>query len=250
MMPLMRSRPAAAFTFLAALSPLAALAQATTPATTAKPVVHRTTTHTTAAHAANPADNPPGVPKVVGTPKPLYALRYVDIVTGTGPLAAPRKYFTVQYTGWLTNGTKFDSSYDHGAPYSFPYGARQVIPGWDTGFEGMHVGGKRRLYIPYQLAYGETGRPPVIPAKADLIFDLELISFSDTPPARPEPPAPPKPAPDSAQPPTDPTKPTATPPPPGSSSPSSPSANPGAPPPTQSTTPSTQPPTSTNPANR
>jgi peptidylprolyl isomerase len=100
----------------------------------------------------------------------------------------PRKFYTVHYTGWLTDGTKFDSSVDRGTPITFPYGARQVIPGWDTGFEGMHVGGKRRLYIPYQLAYGEPGRPPVIPAKADLIFDIELVDMSDTPPQpKPEP---------------------------------------------------------------
>ncbi|PMY18315.1 peptidylprolyl isomerase, partial [Pseudomonas sp. FW305-3-2-15-A-R2A1] len=84
----------------------------------------------------------------------LYALRYIDIEVGTGPLAETRKFYTVHYTGWLTDGTKFDSSHDHpgGEPIVFPYGGRRVIPGWDTGFEGMHIGGKRRLYIPYQLA--------------------------------------------------------------------------------------------------
>jgi peptidylprolyl isomerase len=138
----------------------------------------------------------------VGIPKTLYALRYVDTVVGTGPLAESTvlgtseadskiKWYTVKYTGWLTNGTKFDSSYDHpGAePITFPAGAHRVIPGWDTGFQGMHVGGKRRLFIPYQLAYGEAGRPPHIPAKSDLIFDIELVSVSDTPPAPKAPPA-------------------------------------------------------------
>jgi peptidylprolyl isomerase len=134
------------------------------------------------APTANPADNPPNVPKVEGTPKNLYALRYIDIVVGTGDPAVARRYYTVHYTGWLTDGTKFDSSVDRGQPITFPYGARQVIPGWDTGFDGMHVGGKRRLFIPYQLAYGEMGRPPVIPAKADLIFDIELVSQSETDP--------------------------------------------------------------------
>ncbi|HMF62781.1 MAG TPA: FKBP-type peptidyl-prolyl cis-trans isomerase [Edaphobacter sp.] len=183
---------------LATLTTGATAQTATAPTATApkKPVAHRTTAATAAkpkpaapvAPVANPADNPPNVPQVVGAPKPLYALRYIDTVIGTGPIAEPRKYYTVHYTGWLTDGTKFDSSVDRGTPITFPYGARQVIPGWDTGFEGMHVGGKRRLYIPYQLAYGESGRPPVIPAKADLIFDIELVNISDTPPQpKPEP---------------------------------------------------------------
>ena len=136
--------------------------------------------------------NPPGVPKVVGLPKTLYSLRYIDTVIGKGELAVPRKWYTVNYTGWLTNGTKFDSSYDRSQPITFPYGARRVIPGWDTGFEGMRVGGKRRLFIPYQLAYGETGNEK-IPAKSALVFDVELLGMSDTPPAPPagaKPPAP------------------------------------------------------------
>ena len=174
----------------------AAMAQ-TLPAPAKKPAVRRPSSTeaksapvAASAPAANPADNPPGVPPVTGAPRPLYALRYVDIAVGTGPAAVPEQYYTVRYTGWTTDGKKFDSSDDHPGkePYTFPYGAHQVIPGWDTGFEGMHVGGKRRLYVPYQLAYGESGRPPVIPAKADLIFDLELVGMSDTPPAPPAPP--------------------------------------------------------------
>ncbi len=142
------------------------------------------------------------MPVVTGVPQALFALKYIDTVVGTGPLAEASvigasqadskvKWYTVHYTGWLTDGTKFDSSYDHpGAePITFPQGGR-VILGWNTGFQGMHVGGKRRLFIPYQLAYGETGRPPVIPPKADLIFDVELVSISDAPPAPPQPPAP------------------------------------------------------------
>src|SRR5215469_469934 len=175
--------------------PIALLAAVTIPAATQTTTTAKKST-TTAHHAAtsaakpapapapesNPADNPPNVPKIEGTPKNLYALRYVDIIVGTGELAQSRRYYTVHYTGWLTDGTKFDSSVDRGNPIVFPYGARQVIPGWDTGFEGMHVGGKRRLFIPYQLAYGEIGRPPVIPAKSDLIFDIELVSQSETDP--------------------------------------------------------------------
>jgi peptidylprolyl isomerase len=212
-------------TLLATLT-TAATAQTTTTTTPKKPVVHHTTTAAAkpAAPVANPADNPPGVPKVEGTPKPLYALRYVDTVIGTGPLAEPRKFYTVHYTGWLTDGTKFDSSIDRGTPITFPYGAHQVIPGWDTGFQGMHVGGKRRLYIPYQLAYGEAGRPPVIPAKSDLIFDIELVDQSDTPPQ-------PKPAPTPApetKPTAEPAKPATEPPP--ATSPAPPAAQPKTPP--------------------
>jgi peptidylprolyl isomerase len=157
-----------------------------------------TTTHHPVAHLSHCAVPPPALsPKIpptraaLGCPKVEYALTYIDTKIGTGELAQPRKFYTVHYTGYLTDGTKFDSSYDHpGAqPITFPYGAHRVIPGWDTGFEGMRVGGKRRLFVPYQLAYGETGRPPVIPPKAELIFDVELVSQSDTPPGQP--PAPP-----------------------------------------------------------
>ena len=163
--------------------------------TTTQTTTHKATTaihHTAAADSTtNKADNPPGVPPVTTPPQSLYALRYVDIVTGTGPLAAPNKFYTVKYTGWLTDGTKFDSSYDHPGqePITFPYGAHRVIPGWDTGFTGMRVGGKRRLYIPYQLAYGEAGREGAIPPKADLIFDIELVNFADAQPAPAAPPA-------------------------------------------------------------
>jgi peptidylprolyl isomerase len=166
---------------LAALT-VPSLAQTTTPAAP-KP---QTTTH----HAAS-TTLPSSIPKVVGIPKTLYAIKYIDIKIGTGPLAQPHKFYTVHYTGWFPNGTKFDSSVDRGTPFTFPYGAHRVITGWDTGFEGMHVGGKRRLFVPYQLAYGELGNPPHMPAKANLIFDVELISQSDTPPEQPRQPAPP-----------------------------------------------------------
>lgn len=184
-------------TLLATLA-IAATAQ-TTPTTNPKaPLAHHATTHKAAAAAAKPTADattktPPNIPAVAGIPKPLYSLRYIDTVIGTGSLAEQRKYYTVRYTGWTAEGTKFDSSFDHpGAePIVFPYGAHQVISGWDTGFEGMHVGGKRRLFIPYQLAYGESGRPPVIPAKSDLIFDIELVGQSDAPPEPQQPPTPP-----------------------------------------------------------
>ncbi len=129
---------------------------------------------------------PDSIPAVSGSPQTAFSLRYIDVVTGTGAIAAPRKCLYVHYTGWLTNGKKFDSSRDtmrNGKPrlpLAFPQGARRVIAGWDAGFEGMRVGGQRRLIIPYQLAYGELGRPPVIPPKATLIFDVELMGVADT----------------------------------------------------------------------
>jgi peptidylprolyl isomerase len=111
-----------------------------------------------------------------------YSMKYIEVAAGTGKLAEAGKVFVVQYTGWLTDGTKFDSSYDRGQPISFEQGKRKVIPGWDAGFEGMRVGGKRRFMIPYQLAYGEKGREK-IPPKAELIFDVELIDVKDAPAA-------------------------------------------------------------------
>jgi peptidylprolyl isomerase len=211
-----------------------ALLAAFTTAATAQTTASAPKTATTATHHTAATTSAPNIPKVVGLPKTLYALRYVDTKIGTGPLAQPSMlgasqadskiyYYTVRYTGWLTDGTKFDSSYDHpGAePITFPAGVHRVIPGWDSGFQGMHIGGKRRLFIPYQLAYGEAGRPPHIPAKSDLIFDIELVSVSDTPPAPKAPPAAPanptaapdKPADTPSKPANDPSKPATVPPP-------------------------------------
>lgn len=128
--------------------------------------------------------------------KPMtLSLVYIDTKIGTGELAKPGKWYSVHYTGYLPDGTKFDSSVDRGEPISFPYGQHRVIQGWDTGFEGMHIGGKRRLFVPYQLAYGEQGHPPVIPAKSELIFDVELVAQSDEQPKPKPAPAPATPAP-------------------------------------------------------
>ena len=189
--------PALLFSLLAGTSVLAAQTASTTPAHHAATTTHHAVAHVSHCAVPAPALSPkiPPTPAALGCPKVEYALTYVDTKIGTGDLAQPRKFYTVHYTGYLTDGTKFDSSYDHPGeqPITFPYGAHRVIPGWDTGFEGMHVGGKRRLFIPYQLAYGEAGRPPVIPPKAELVFDVELVSQSDTPPQQ-------QPAPGAAQP--------------------------------------------------
>jgi peptidylprolyl isomerase len=155
---------------------------------------------------------PPNLPPAPGKLQSAFALRYIDVKPGEGPEAQPGQFYTVHYTGWLaSDGTKFDSSLDRNEPITFPQGAHRVIPGWDEGFTGMHVGGKRRIFIPYQLAYGERGRPPVIPPKSDLIFDMELISASDTPP--PPPPPPPAPAEPATPPPAPPQPQQPTPPP-------------------------------------
>ena len=121
------------------------------------------------------------IPSAPGQMHTQYTMRYVEVGIGMGKLAEPGKVFSVHYTGWLVDGTKFDSSRDKEKPLSFEQGKRKVIPGWDAGFEGMRVGGKRRLFIPYQLAYGEKGRGK-IPPKAELIFDVELMDVQDPPP--------------------------------------------------------------------
>jgi len=104
-------------------------------------------------------------------------LKYVDIEQGKGAMPQVGQTVVVHYTGWLLNGKKFDSSLDRHQPFKFVLGQGQVIPGWDEGIKTMHVGGKRRLFIPYQLAYGERGYPPVIPPKAMLVFDVQLLSI-------------------------------------------------------------------------
>ena len=125
---------------------------------------------------------PAGVPEVSGAVVENVTMHYIDIALGTGATAAPGKQYTVHYTGWLRNGTKFDSSVDRKEPLKFVQGRRLVISGWEVGFEGMKVGGKRRLFIPYQLAYGENGQG-AIPPKSELIFDVELLAVTDVPPA-------------------------------------------------------------------
>jgi FKBP-type peptidyl-prolyl cis-trans isomerase len=103
-------------------------------------------------------------------------LKYQDLTVGTGAEATAGKKVSVHYTGWLTNGTKFDSSVDRGQPFQFTLGAHEVISGWDQGVAGMKVGGKRKLTIPPDLGYGAAGTPGgPIPPNATLVFDVELL---------------------------------------------------------------------------
>lgn len=102
-------------------------------------------------------------------------LVYEDLEVGTGTVAKAGKDVMVHYTGWLTNGRKFDSSKDRGEPFGFPLGQGQVIAGWDEGVEGMKIGGKRKLTIPPELGYGPYGAGGVIPPNATLVFEVELL---------------------------------------------------------------------------
>lgn len=102
-------------------------------------------------------------------------LQYIDQVAGTGDTAKAGQTVSVHYTGWLTNGKKFDSSVDRGQPFSFRLGVGQVIKGWDEGVQGMKIGGKRKLTIPSNLGYGARGAGGLIPPHATLVFDVELL---------------------------------------------------------------------------
>ncbi len=195
-----------------------AAASAQTPAKPAAPAAtasHPAATHPAATHpsaSSTAVKLPPGIPPVKGIVKTAFSERWEDIKIGTGADAEPNKMYKIMYTGWLAaDGKKFDSSYDHPGPpikdkdgkpvlgddgkpklgdpqpMSFPQGYGRLIAGFDQGFGGMKIGGKRRLFIPWQLAYGAKGRPgpdaahPVIPPAADLIFDVELVDITDIP---------------------------------------------------------------------
>ena len=101
-----------------------------------------------------------------------------DLVVGNGDTATLGQFVSVHYTGWLTNGQKFDSSVDRGDPFEFKLGAGQVIAGWDQGVAGMQIGGKRKLTIPPNLGYGARGAGGVIPPNATLVFEVELLAVN------------------------------------------------------------------------
>ena len=102
-----------------------------------------------------------------------------DLHTGEGQLAQKGKKITVHYTGWLADGTKFDSSLDRHQPLTITLGVGQVIKGWDEGFDGMKEGGKRKLTIPPEMGYGAHGAGSVIPPHATLVFEVELLRVHD-----------------------------------------------------------------------
>ena len=127
--------------------------------------------------AKKPAPHPPAAPtKVTGDgTKTESGLQYWDIKVGTGAEAQKGQTAKMHYTGWLTNGKRFDSSIGSD-PYKFKIGNGEVIKGWDEGVLGMKVGGKRQLRIPPDLAYGAKGYPGVIPPNSTLVFDVQLVS--------------------------------------------------------------------------
>ncbi|HEV8410393.1 MAG TPA: FKBP-type peptidyl-prolyl cis-trans isomerase, partial [Gemmatimonadaceae bacterium] len=110
--------------------------------------------------------------RMTKTPSGLY---YRDIVVGTGPVIHGTVDVRVHYTGWLTNGVKFDSNGEDDAPLTVPLGRGRAIKGWDIGLEGMRVGGRRQLVVPPELAYG-SNRAGLIPPDATLVFDLKVVS--------------------------------------------------------------------------
>jgi FKBP-type peptidyl-prolyl cis-trans isomerase FkpA len=101
-----------------------------------------------------------------------------ELVVGEGAEATAGQQVSVHYTGWLTDGTKFDSSKDRNEPFEFPLGGRRVIAGWDEGVQGMKIGGTRKLTIPPQLGYGARGAGGVIPPNATLVFEVELLGLN------------------------------------------------------------------------
>lgn len=124
----------------------------------------------------NRSKQSPPVPLDIEAAKKM-GLKVEDLKVGTGQEVNRGDLVEVHYTGWLTNGKKFDSSKDGGKPFTFPLGGRRVIKGWDVGVVGMKVGGVRKLTIPPELAYEKEGSPPDIPPNATLVFEIELLGI-------------------------------------------------------------------------
>ena len=136
------------------------------------------------------------MPSVRGDTISKLGMKFIEVTAGTGAQVQRNSCVYAHYTGWLaTNGKQFDTSRDStadgnpGRPIGFALGVRRVIAGWDIGFEGMQVGGQRRLFVPWHLAYGARGAPPAIPARADLVFDVEVVGVGPAQVTRPDAPA-------------------------------------------------------------
>lgn len=140
----------------------------------APPVVDEGTADSNKEEAGSMADaeSKPGKSGIVTTDS---GLKYEELKVGAGATPKQGDIVVVHYTGWLTDGTKFDSSKDRSTPFEFSLGRGEVIPGWDEGLSTMKVGGKRKLTVPPDLGYGDRGMPPVIPPKATLVFEVELL---------------------------------------------------------------------------
>jgi hypothetical protein len=167
---LMKRQLVLVFSFLAVVLILAGCGRdkPTAPATSTAP--------SSPASSSPPPARTSGPMAVSGSPTTTpTGLQYWDVVVGTGAPAVPGKGVKVHYSGYLTNGQKFDSSRDRNQPFVFQLGAGQVIRGWDEGVAGMKVGGQRQLKISPELGYGSTGAGGVIPPNATLIFDVELL---------------------------------------------------------------------------
>jgi FKBP-type peptidyl-prolyl cis-trans isomerase len=173
---------ALALPMIVAFTPSASFAAETPAAKSAPPASVGAPAQTAPAPAPAPAALPPEAEDARKVAESL-GLVIKDLKVGSGDVALPPAMVRVHYTGWLYDpkapegkGTKFDSSLDRGEPFVFPLGAGKVIRGWDLGVAGMQPGGKRRLTIPSDLAYGERGAGGVIPPNATLLFDVELLA--------------------------------------------------------------------------
>jgi len=127
--------------------------------------------------AEEPVAAAPTAPESPGASEDVTELKIEDLAEGTGDGAVAGDTVSVHYTGWLTDGTKFDSSLDSGQPFEFGLGQGEVIQGWDEGVAGMKVGGKRKLVIPPAMGYGDAGAGGVIPPNATLVFEVELLAI-------------------------------------------------------------------------
>ena len=152
-------------------TPLPTATPSPTPTPTLLPAATPSLTPTS---APTPTFAPASGPTTITTAS---GLQYEDLVIGTGETARAGATATVHYTGWLVDGTKFDSSVDRGQPFEFVIGVGQVIKGWDEGVGSMNVGGKRKLTIPPALAYGDSGAGNRIPPGATIIFEVELLGI-------------------------------------------------------------------------